>query len=224
MTESSTATGLAIDVFADVVCPWCYIGEKRLERALAQRPELQVTRRWRPFQLQPGMPAAGVDWSDFVRSKFGGFDRARPMFDRVREIGAGVGATFDFGRVFNAPNTAEAHRLILLAAEQGHEGPLVDRLFRAHFAEGRDVGDRQTLVELGREAGIDAAVARDYLAGERNRDAVAQSQRSAEELGVSGVTFFVFGGVYAVSGAQPEEVLIRAIDRAIAEPRPMGGA
>jgi predicted DsbA family dithiol-disulfide isomerase len=216
MMESTTAAGLAINVFADVVCPWCYIGEKRLERALAQRPGLQVTRRWRPFQLQPSMPDAGVAWADFVRSKFGGFDRARPLFDRVTEIGATVGATFDFARIFNAPNTANAHRLILLAAERDDEWPVVERLFRAHFAEGRDVGDQATLVGIAHDAGIEPDAARRYLTSDRNRDAVVQSQRSAGELGVGGVPFFVFGGLYAVSGAQPEAVLLEAIDRAVA--------
>jgi len=214
MTESSTATGLAIDVFADVVCPWCYIGEKRLERALAQRRGLQVTRRWRPFQLQPAMPVAGLAWGDFVRSKFGGFERARPMFARVAAVGATVGATLDFDRVFNAPNTADAHRLILHAADHGDEWPLVERLFRAHFADGRDIGDRSTLAELAGEAGLDAAGTRRFLAGDEKRGDVTASQSAAARLGVSGVPFFVFGGVYAVSGAQPEEVLLEALDRA----------
>jgi predicted DsbA family dithiol-disulfide isomerase len=215
VTETSTATRLTIDVFADVVCPWCYIGEKRLERALAERPQLEVTRRWRPFQLQPHLPAGGLPWPDFVRAKFGGFQHANPLFERVATIGAAVGATFDFGRIFNAPNTADAHRLILFAAEAGDEWPLVERLFRAHFAEGRDVGDRETLAELAGAAGLDAEAARRYLAGEQNRDAVTQSQRAAAHLGVSGVPFFVFGGRYAVSGAQPESVLLAAIRRSV---------
>jgi predicted DsbA family dithiol-disulfide isomerase len=214
MTESSTVTGLAIEVFADVVCPWCYIGEKRLERALARRPGLEVTRRWRPFQLQPLLPAAGLPWSDFVRSKFGGFERAKPAFDRVTAVGATVGVTFDFDRIARAPNTADAHRLILLAAERGDEWPLVDRLFRAHFAEGRDVGDIETLAELAADAAFDSDAVRRYLAGEQNREAVVASQRAAQELGVTGVPFFVFGGLYAVSGAQREEVLMEAVGRA----------
>ncbi len=215
MTKSSTATELAIDVFADVVCPWCYIGERRLERALARRPDLQVTRRWRPFQLQPAMPAAGIPWAEFVRTKFGGSERARPMFERVTAVGASVGASFDFARIVNAPNTADAHRLILLAADGGDEWPLVDRLFRAHFAEGRDVGDRDTLVEIAWESGLDGDAARRLLAGDANRDSVAQSQRFAEEVGISGVPFLIFGGTYAVSGAQPEAVLLQAIEQAL---------
>jgi predicted DsbA family dithiol-disulfide isomerase len=216
MTESTTATGLTIDVFADVVCPWCYIGKERLERALAQRRGVDVTRRWRPFQLQPHLPAAGMAWSDFVGSRFGGFERASPMFERVTSIGASAGVTFDFGRVAAAPNTTDAHRLILLAAEAGDEWPLVDRLFRAHFADGRDVGDRETLAELAADAGLGAEDVRRYLAGDRNRHAVADSQRAAEQVGVTGVPFFVFAGMYAVAGAQSEEVLMQAIDRALA--------
>lgn len=212
MTASSTAAGVAIDVFADVVCPWCYIGERRLERALAQRPGVSTTRRWRPFQLQPHMPRKGIAWPEFIRTKFGDPERARPIFDRVTGVGASVGAVFDFDRVANAPNTADAHRVILFAAERGNEWPLVDRLFRAHFAEGRDIGDAETLAELAGSVGLDRAEVRRYLTGDGNRDAVARSQRTAEELGITGVPLFVFAGRYAVSGAQPEDVLTRAID------------
>lgn len=212
MTESSTASGLAIDVFADVICPWCYIGERRLTRALARRPGVAAARRWRPFQLQPHLPAEGVAWPDFVRTKFGGFERARPMFERVAGVGATVGATFDFARIANSPNTADAHRLILLAAEHGDEWPLVDRLFRAHFAEGRDIGDVETLAELAESVGVDRDEVRRYFASDRNRGVVSRSQQTAQELGINGVPFFVFGGRYGLSGAQPEEVLTRAID------------
>jgi predicted DsbA family dithiol-disulfide isomerase len=212
MTASSTATGVAIDVFSDVVCPWCYIGERRLERARAQRRGAPTTRRWRPFQLQPHMPREGIAWREFIRTKFGGPERARAIFDRVTGVGASVGAMFDFDRVASAPNTADAHRLILLAAEIGDEWPLVGRLFRAHFAEGRDIGDTDTLAELAESVGLNRAEARRCLASDRNGDAVAQSQRTAEELGITGVPFFVFGRRYAVSGAQPEDVLTRAID------------
>jgi len=214
VTASNTAAGVAIDVFADVVCPWCYIGERRLARALAQRPAVSNARRWRPFQLQPQMQREGIPWPEFIRTKFGGPERARATFDRVTGVGATVDATFDFDRVANAPNTADAHRVILLAAERGDEWPLIDRLFRAHFAEGRDIGEAETLATLAASVGLDAAEVRRYLASDRNRDAVAQSQRAAEELGITGVPFFVFGGRYAVSGAQPEGVLTRAIDLA----------
>jgi predicted DsbA family dithiol-disulfide isomerase len=211
MTASNTVTGVAIDVFADVVCPWCYIGERRLQRALARRPGA-ITRRWRPFQLQPHMPREGIAWPDFIRTKFGGPEQARAIFDRVTSVGTTVGATFDFDRVASAPNTADAHRAILFAAERGDEWPLVDRLFRAHFAEGRDIGDAETLAELAGNVGLDPAEVHDYLASDRNRDAVGQSQRRADELGITGVPFFIFAGRYAVSGAQPEELLGRAID------------
>jgi predicted DsbA family dithiol-disulfide isomerase len=212
MTASSAATGVAIDVFADVVCPWCYIGERRLERALAKRRGIPTSRRWRPFQLQPRTPREGIPWPEFIRTKFGGRQQARAIFDRVTGVGATVDATFDFDRVATAPNTADAHRVILLAAERGDEWPLVGRLFRAHFAEGRDIGDAATLAELAGNVGLDAADVRRYLASDRNRDAVAQGQQTAEEIGVTGVPFFVFAGRYAVSGAQPEDVLTRAID------------
>jgi predicted DsbA family dithiol-disulfide isomerase len=164
------------------------------------------------------MPAAGIPWPEFIRSKFGGRDRAGPLFDRVTAVGASVGLTFDFGRITSAPNTLDAHRLILFAAEHGDEWALVDRLFRGHFAEGLDVGDRDTLGGLAGSLGLDADEVQRYLASDRNRDAVIDSQRTAAELGISGVPFFVLGGRYGVSGAQPEDVFTRAIDRASAEP------
>jgi predicted DsbA family dithiol-disulfide isomerase len=212
MTAPSTSARMAIDVFADVICPWCYIGERRLERALAQRPGISTRRRWRPFQLQPHMPREGIAWAEFIRAKFGGPEHARPIFDRVAAVGASLGLTFAFDRVANAPNTADAHRLILLAAARGDEWPLVDRLFRAHFAEGRDIGNADTLAEVAASVGLNAADVRRHLTSDGNRDAVAQSQQTAEELAITGVPFFVFGGRYGVSGAQPENLLIRAID------------
>lgn len=222
MTHSGTDVGVIIDVFADVVCPWCYIGERRLERAMSPRRAVRISRRWRPFQLQPDMPPDGQSWPEFVRTKFGGMERARPIFERVTAVGASVGVPFDFGRIASAPNTMDAHRLILLAAHHGDEWPLVARLFRAHFVDGRDVGDRETLVEIAREQGLDAAEAGQYLASDAGRAAVLQSQLTASDLGIAGVPFFVLGGRYGVSGAQPEDVLTRAIDRALEDGSSVG--
>jgi predicted DsbA family dithiol-disulfide isomerase len=212
LTELSTLSGLVIDVFADVVCPWCFIGERRLARALARRPGVTAVRRWRPFQLQPHLPPEGIAWADFVRTKFGGPERARPIFDRVTAVGSTVQATFDFDRVANAPNTANAHRLILFAAERGDEWRLVERLFRAHFADGLDIADSATLVDLAVDVGLDRTSVRRYVASDRNCDAIARSQLTAERLGITGVPFFIFGGRHVISGAQAEDALTRAID------------
>jgi predicted DsbA family dithiol-disulfide isomerase len=212
-----TVKTLTIDVFADVVCPWCYIGEHRLGRALAQRPELAVERRWRPYQLQPQMPAHGMPWEDFVRTKFGGLQRAQPMFDRVTQVGAADGLTFRFDRVASAPNTTDAHRLILFAADRGLEWEMAERLFRAHFAEGRDLNDRAQLIAMATEIGLGSEPVESRLAGPEKVSAVEASQEEAATLGISGVPFFVFDNRFGVSGAQPVETFLKALAMAEAE-------
>jgi predicted DsbA family dithiol-disulfide isomerase len=124
---------LKIEVFADIACPWCYIGEHRLERALAARPELQVEWRWRPFQLQPNLPASGIPWDTFASAKFGGAARAQAMFEHVAGVGAEEGIQFAFDRIATAPNTADAHRLILFAQETGRQRDAALALFRAFY-------------------------------------------------------------------------------------------
>lgn len=205
---------IEIDIFADIACPWCYIGERRLERALAQRPELQVERRWRPFQLQPSFPRGGKPWDELVETKFGGQAQARAMFEQVASVGAQEGLIFDFSRIANAPNTLDAHRLVLLAGVMGSEWKLVSALFAAYFTQGRNLNDLEQLVEIAGGAGLDPALVRDYLAGEDGVTQVQQSQASAEEIGIQGVPFYIFNSRYAVSGAQPVEIFLRALDTA----------
>ena len=138
---------MLIEVYSDIACPWCYIGERRLERALAARPEIQAECHWRPFQLQPDLPREGMPWRDLIDAKFGGAARAEAIFARVAQAGAPDGIDFRFDRMTIAPNTRDAHRLIAYAAGQGREWPMALALFAAHFTEGRDVGDRDELVE-----------------------------------------------------------------------------
>ncbi len=205
-----------IDVFSDVVCPWCYIGERRLAAALAQRPALEATRSWRPYQLQPGMPAGGMPWTEMVRSKFGGPERARGMFQHVSAAGAPDGIRFDWDRVATAPNTVDAHRLVLWAAERGREWEMAEALFHAYFTEGRDLNSADDLAAAAVEAGLDAEEARAFLAGGEGRGEVLRSQEEARELGISGVPFFVIDGRWAISGAQPVEAFLRAFDEVAA--------
>lgn len=207
---------MIIDVYADVVCPWCYIGERRLERALAQRPDLRVERRWRPFQLQPAMPAGGVPWSEFARQKFGGVERAQAAFAQVVAAGAEDGIHFAFDRVASAPNTVDAHRLILLADRHGRQWETAEALFAAYFAEGRDLNNPDHLVAAAESAGLDPGAVRAQLASDEGRTEVAASQEEAGQLGISGVPFFVFDERYALSGAQPVVVFLQALDTASA--------
>ncbi len=208
---------MLIDVYADIACPWCYIGERRLARALAQRPELPVERHWRPFQLQPGLPPAGLPWAEFVQSKFGGLHRAQAIFAQVRTIGAADGITFNFDRIAGAPNTRDSHRLILFAAEHGREWETVEALFAAYFTDGRDVSNPEELAAVAAGVGLDGGVVRACLAGDAHTAAVDASQAEAHQLGISGVPFYVVDGRYGLSGAQPVEVFRQALDLVAAE-------
>ncbi|MGN6810560.1 MAG: DsbA family oxidoreductase [Thermomicrobiales bacterium] len=216
-TTTSGSAALRIDLYADIACPWCYIGERRLARALAARPNLHIERHWQPFQLQPDLPPGGIPWSDLIERKFGGAASAAEMFGRVAAAGAPDGIAFNFDRVTRAPNTADAHRLVLFAAEQGQTWTMVETLFAAYFTDGRDVSDREELIALAAAAGLDAAAARDYLASDANVAAVQASQRTAYRHGVQGVPFFVFAERYALSGAQPLDIFERALDLASSE-------
>ncbi|MGH3144197.1 MAG: DsbA family oxidoreductase [Rubrobacter sp.] len=208
---------MLIDVFSDVVCPWCYIGEKRLKKVLRERPYLEATVRWRPFQLQPGMPEGGLPWAEFARRKFGGEAGARAAFAQVAVAGEPDGVCFDFDRVASAPNTVNAHRLILYAAQRDLQWETAEALFRAYFVEGRDLNDRGQLVDLASGVGLDAGEVGEYLVSEDGTDEVQAGQQEAERLGITGVPFYVFDKRYALSGAQPVEVFGRALETAWAE-------
>ena len=203
---------IQIDIYADVVCPWCYIGEKRLEGALSGRPGLSVERRWRPFQLRPEMPANGLPWREFALEKFGGEDRMRAAFSQVIAAGEPDDVRFDFDRIASAPNTVDAHRLILHAADHGLQWKTANTLFEAYFTRGANLNDHDELAEVAAKAGLDADEARSFLAGGDKTEEVWQAQEEAKRIGVSGVPFYVFDGRHGLSGAQPVEVFVRALD------------
>ena len=203
---------MRIDVYSDVVCPWCYIGEKRLARALAHRPDLEVEVSWRPFQLQPDMPKGGLPWAEFSRRKFGRESAAEAAFSHVSAVGEQEGIRFDFGRVASAPNTVDAHRLILFADTYVTQWQLADALFCAYFTEGKDLNNHEELVQVASSVGLEAKEVAEYLAGEEAASDVRSSQEEAQSLGISGVPFYVFDGRYAIYGAQPVEVFGEALD------------
>lgn len=208
-------TELTIDVWADIACPWCYVGERRLIAALAERPNVRARLRWMPFQLQPGLPVEGLSWDEFVPAKFGGWEQARSAFAHVTSAGEPDGIAFHFDRVTRAPNTAEAHRLMLFAQDCGRVAEVAEALFAAYFAEGRDPSDRETLVSVAGSAGLEPGEARHWLESGAGSFEVEQAQRLAGRMGISGVPFYVFAGKYALSGAQPVEAFRAAIDTAI---------
>lgn len=205
---------MTIEVFADIACPWCYIGEAHLEAALRARPGLGVERRWRPFQLQPDLPREGTPRDAFFEAKFGSREQMDAAFGHVTQAGEAAGLRFDFAQLAGAPNTTDAHRLILLGRTYDREWETVEALFEGYFAEGRDLNDALDVIAIAEHAGIPGADARTLLGDDRFEAEVSQSQSIAQRAGISGVPLYLFGDQFALSGAQPVETFIAALDRA----------
>jgi predicted DsbA family dithiol-disulfide isomerase len=210
---------LSVDVISDVVCPWCYIGRRRLGAALAllagREPDVQPRVRWHPFQLNPDLPREGISRSAYLEAKFGGRERAHGIYERVRAAGRSVGIDFAFDRIERQPNTLDAHRLIAWAQSQGRGEDIVERVFRAYFLDGRAIGDRAVLAAVAVEAGLDSDAASAMLASDEGAAEVAATDRRVRALGVTGVPFFIFGGRVAVAGAREPDTLVEAMMQAI---------
>ncbi|WP_433315343.1 DsbA family oxidoreductase [Micromonospora chersina] len=200
---------MEIEIYADVVCPWCWIGKRRLEQALASY-DGEVTVRFRPFQLDPTPVTEPKPLIEALGAKFGGRDKAEGMAAHVTQVAKGAGIDMRFDRAV-AANTFEAHRLVRFATERGKAAELVERLYRAHFQDGIDVGSTDALVTLAGEVGLDEAEAREYLESNLGRREVAADLSAAHQLGVSSVPTFVLAGKYAVTGAQEPETLLAAL-------------
>jgi predicted DsbA family dithiol-disulfide isomerase len=220
------ATPLSVDVWSDIACPWCYVGKRRLEEALsrfAHRDAVDV--HWHAFELDPSAPAErdpSKSYAQRLADKYGmPVPQAQQRIDQMVEVAAADGLPFDFGRI-RPGNTFHAHRLLHLARARGVQDALKERLLRAYLCEGAPIGDPTALLPLALEAGLDAAEAEALLAGDTYADAVRLDEREAQQIGVSGVPFFVIGRRYAVSGAQPSDVLLRALELAWKElPEPL---
>ena len=203
---------MELDIFSDVVCPWCFIGKRRLEAALSDRPQSDLLVRWRAFQLNPDMPAEGMDRQAYLERKFGGAENAQRLYNQIGTVGAEVGIDFAFDRIRRTPNTVNAHRLIRLGAHHDREDAVVEQLFRAYFLEGGDIGDPGLLSELAGDAGLDAQEAARFLAGDEERTAVETEDFSGRQAGITGVPTFIVNRRHAVPGAQPPEVLYKLFD------------
>jgi predicted DsbA family dithiol-disulfide isomerase len=211
MTERVT-----IDVFSDVVCPWCLIGKRRLDQALQQLDgEVEAEIRWLPFELNPDMPKEGTDRATYLEAKFGGPERAKEVYGRVEAAAQAEGLDVKFDKISRQPNTFDAHRLVAWAQTEGKDEAMVDGLFDAYFRAGRDLTDPETLVAVAGEVGLDAATARGLLAGQAGAAEVRALENVAQQLGVEGVPFFIFDGRLAVAGAEAPDYLAGAIRRAI---------
>ncbi|MCX5068400.1 DsbA family oxidoreductase [Micromonospora lupini] len=200
---------MEIEIYADVVCPWCYLGKRRLDEALA-RYDGEVTVRYRPFQLDPSPVSEPRPVIDALAEKFGGPERARQMVARAVQAAAGDGLRLDYDSAV-AANTFDAHRLVAYAAERGRAAEMVEALYQAHFTGGVDLGSREALAAVAGGIGLDAADARRFLDSDERTAELAAELAAARDLGITGVPTFVLAGKYAVSGAQETETLLAAL-------------
>ena len=206
-----TERALTVEVYSDVICPWCYVGKRRFERAIQQVGNTVKTHvAWRPFQLNPTMPQNGMDRAAYLTAKFGGPDRFKEMEQRLLEAGRAERIPFAFEKVARTPNTFLAHRLIWYSGIQGRQDAMVDRLFKGYFEEGLDIGSLSILAELAEQAGLRA---HEFLMSEEGAAEVKAEESVGHKMGIRGVPYFVFDGTYGVSGAQPPEVFLSALRR-----------
>jgi len=206
---------MILDIFSDPVCPWCFIGKRRLQKALDRMPEeARPQVRWRAFMLNPDMPLDGMERNAYLARKFGSSQRALELYATIAQAGLEEGIAFAFGDIARTPSTMNAHRLILWAEESGRQGEIVEEMFLRYFTGGIDIGDLDALVAIAADCGLDSDAARRFLASGEDADAVLAEHNLAQRIGINGVPCFILDGRYAVSGAQSPEVLQRMIDTA----------
>jgi predicted DsbA family dithiol-disulfide isomerase len=202
---------IRVDVVSDVVCPWCYIGKRRLEKAMAElkdRFDFEVA--YHPFELNPGMPEAGLNQKEYLIDKFGGEERYDQLTGHVASVAATDGLTFHYDRQVTSPNTRAAHRMAQLAAEEGVQQPVIEALFKAYFTDGVDLTKPENLVAVGAGAGLDAAKIKTLLdSGDKTAEVIA-SEKHMQQLGITGVPFYIINNKYGVSGAQQPQAFIDA--------------
>ncbi len=214
----NTSEPITIDVVSDVVCPWCFIGKRRLEKAIASRPDLDVQVRFLPYFLNDWVPREGISRTEYLTTKFGSPERYNRNVPRMIEAAASEGLTYAPDKIQRQPNTLDCHRLILWADQQGGNGPrMKQRLMSLYFAEGADLTDREVLVKAAADCGLEADRVRELLAGGTDVDTVTRAAEQAKAAGIDGVPMFIFNGVLAVSGAQSPEYLVSAMERSIEE-------
>jgi len=200
-----------VEVFSDVICPWCYVGKRRFERALQQmKKTVKPHVAWRPFQLNPTMPKSGMDRTVYLATKFGSLDRFKEMEEHLLEAGRVEQISFAFEKISKTPNTFLAHRLIWYSGIQGRQDAVVDRLFKGYFEEGLDIGSVSILIELADRAGLRAG---EFLMSEEGAAEVKAEESVGHTLGIRGVPYFVLDGTYAISGAQPPDIFLSAFQR-----------
>src|ERR1700722_3781788 len=204
---------MRIDIYSDTVCPWCYLGKRRFELALAQRPHLEPRVTWRPFELNPDMPWEGVERAAYVSAKLGGPERVVPLEEALTQQGEAVGVRFRFDLIRRMPNSRRSHLLIAHAGRYGLQDGVKDRVMQAYFEEGCDIGELDELVRLGVEAGLGEREARAALVLREGQDGVVAAERHAGTLGITAVPTYIFDGQYTLSGAQEPSSMARILDQ-----------
>lgn len=206
---------LTIDVISDVICPWCYVGKRRMERAIASlKGQHEFRVRWHPFQLNPAMPTEGISRKEYRIEKFGSWERSQELDARLIAVGETEGLHFAFERIERTPNTWDAHRLIWLADQSDCQDAVVEGLFKAYFTDGRDISNRQTLTDVVVESGLDRQLAVNMLNSHEGIDAIQKAEVRSRRYGVSGVPFFIMNEKVALSGAQAPETFLDAFNQA----------
>ncbi|MDP2259657.1 MAG: DsbA family oxidoreductase [Caulobacter sp.] len=206
---------MQIDFIADVVCPWCYLGWRRLQAALAMRPDIEAQVVWRPYQLDPTLPEEGVDRKAYMAAKFPDSGRRAEITKVLDDNAAQDGITWDLTAIKVSPNTNAAHRLIRWAQTAGCQEPVLEGVLAAYFSQGKDIGDPVVLADIAGAAGMDRLLVLQLLSEGADKDAITREHQLAHEAGVSGVPFMIFDGKLAVSGAEPPQRLVKALDKAV---------
>ena len=215
-TQSSPIP-MPIDVVSDIVCPWCFIGKRRLEKALALRPDIAAEVRWRPYFLNDWIPREGIDRKTYLETKFGSVERYAAIAERVAAAARSEGLDYALDKIARQPNTLDCHRLILWARNTADAGRMKQRLMELYFSEGADLTDADVLVGAAVDCGMDGDLVRNLLASDADVERIEREAQAAKEAGVDGVPCFIFGNVLAVSGAQDPAYLADAMGRAAAE-------
>lgn len=205
---------LTIDVVSDVMCPWCFIGKRRLETALRSVPQLNVDVRWHPFQLDATLPKSGKDRQQYLDDKFGGKENADAVYSRIKETGAEEGINFAFDKIKLSPNTLDSHRLILWSRSDNVQSDVVERLFKAYFLDGEDLTNAATLVRISEEAGMQSDLVEQLLETETDLDKTEAQITRASESGISGVPCFIIDGRFVLAGAEKPETIAAALQHA----------
>lgn len=206
-----------IEVIFDTICPWCYLGKRRLEEALRSRPNIRPDISWSAFLLNPHIPTQGIDLNDYLNAKFGSNNRAKKIYQSIEVLGKSLGIDFQFSRLKRIPNTLDAHRLVRYYSRLGFGSEVVEVLFQAHFIRGLDTGNRKLLFKLVEEIGFDSSPIRDYLFSDQDIEDIKKQNSRVHHFGINGLPAFVIDNQFSISGAQEPKILSRLIE--VAEER-----